>query len=672
MLQEAKDVQNRAVADLVRSVGKQKETTFKAPTGSGKTYMMAKMMDNIIAANSNIVFLVSSLSKGDLAEQNYLAFEQYKSSGLFPHIDAYLINTEMTTEERLHIPESHNVYVLPRDLYKKGGRLMQGAMEGFLQKLTQGAITGGLGKSIYLIKDECHIQTKNLDNLSNKYFAKIFNFSATPKLSRGQSPTVEITDAEAVNSRLIKSVTWGNDSDSLEDAVKAYCELKEEYIEKLSVNPCLIIQISNKDKAEEEMRDLILPVLNRHDIQWMYIVDKDKECRTNTDLKKHPVRLWKKYAKEDLSPVEVIIFKLAISEGWDIRRACMLYQIRDTQSKQLDEQVLGRVRRNPRLLDFEKLPEDAQALATTAWAWGIRPAGSTRSINVDLKPGMIQSEVKIKTTILKDLKDKAGFDIDDIIARSPRTTAESIFDLYHRYQATNNDIQQMCDVFATSYEKWFDFCECLPEITREYNAKICDYKESMRLAKDTEGNVVETSFPAESLYNETPDYIIISNNVWKRRDGDDSFSFDSQAEREWADILKDLAPRAAKEDSSTVLGTYLWGKNYLYGSAIKYEYYLDGTHSSYPDFILKDKYDQIHLFEVKSVNSSGYTPFDPEAYREKIAALKECYTQASLLTGHIFYLPIKKGSGWEIFRMKAGAQETLTKEQFRDCIENNR
>jgi len=62
---------------------------------------------------------------------------------------------------------------------------------------------------------------------------------------------------------------------------------------------------------------------------------------------------------------------MVITEGWDIPRACMLYQVRDTQSKQLDEQVMGRVRRNPRLLDFETLCEKAQQLAMTAWVWGI-------------------------------------------------------------------------------------------------------------------------------------------------------------------------------------------------------------------------------------------------------------------------------------------------------------
>ena len=38
MLKAAKDLQNNAVSELVTAHNKRKETTFKAPTGSGKTY----------------------------------------------------------------------------------------------------------------------------------------------------------------------------------------------------------------------------------------------------------------------------------------------------------------------------------------------------------------------------------------------------------------------------------------------------------------------------------------------------------------------------------------------------------------------------------------------------------------------------------------------------------
>ena len=48
----------------------------------------------------------------------------------------------------------------------------------------------------------------------------------------------------------------------------------------------------------------------------------------------------------------------------------MLYQIRDTESVILDEQVYGRIRRNPILLNWSKHDKEAQDLALKCWVWG--------------------------------------------------------------------------------------------------------------------------------------------------------------------------------------------------------------------------------------------------------------------------------------------------------------
>ena len=79
MPQDAIDLQNEAVARLVELTDTQDEITFKAPTVSGKTHMMDDMMNHILAKDHDVVFLVSSLSKGDLARQNYEKFKEYAS-----------------------------------------------------------------------------------------------------------------------------------------------------------------------------------------------------------------------------------------------------------------------------------------------------------------------------------------------------------------------------------------------------------------------------------------------------------------------------------------------------------------------------------------------------------------------------------------------------------------
>lgn len=702
MLNEVIELQSNAVNNLISIIDSKDEITFKAPTGSGKTYMMADFMNKILTNKKDVIFLVSSLSKGSLAQQNYDKFISYSEMGKFSNLKPYLINSEISGEEALFIPTDNNVYVLPRDLYKKGGRLMQGAMEQFLNTLTLNKFFGGLEKEIYLIKDECHVATNNLDNLSDSFFKKTINFSATPNMRRGQTPDVEITNEEAINAKLIKKVEFGDDEDTVEDAINKFEQIKEKYNNKLGINPCLIIQISNKNKSDEELNNKIFPILSKaehQDLKWMLIVDRDKDCDTNDyfKAKKLPVSKWKEYAKGNT--IDIIIFKMVISEGWDIPRACMLYQIRETQSEQLDEQVMGRVRRNPRLLDFEKLDNEAKELALTSWIWGNQPADGKKVRNVRLydEPTDIIDNIKIKTTRLKPLSQRKEFDIDTFIGNQKNEPSyNDIFSIYKKLIKVDNEIQKMCYDYSDDYQKWWNFNNHIDKIIIENNNYIYNYEESMEIRRDDEGNDYLTSFPEKSSYVDNGNYENISDWIWKRNDGADKFSFDSEAEREWADFLKEISDKEntnkstiikkvitgknnPNKDSISLFGEtdkidpkekFLWGKNFITNSDIKYEYYLNGIYASYPDFIMKDDFDRIHIFEVKSVNPSSNVNIDSEIYKTKIEELKKCYKQSSTLTNYYFYLPVLKGDIWYITQFKNGEEYTITKEQFIEQLKN--
>ena len=694
MLKEAIELQQNAVSRLVELIEERDELTFRAPTGSGKTYMMADFMNRILEDNEDVIFLVSTLSKGNLAQQNFDKFQEYREKGRFSHLNPYLISSEISGEEALFVPTDYNVYVLPRDLYKKGGRLMQGSMDNFLQTMTLNEWLGGKDKKIYLIKDECHVATNNLDTLSNSYFEKTLNFSATPKLSRRQVPDVEITDNEAVNAKLIKYVELSEEED-ISVAINKFEEIKEQYRNLLGVNPCLIIQISNQDKADEELNNIIFPELNKaehQDLKWMLIVDKDDKCDTNDTFKakKLPVSKWKDYAKENSSTIDIIIFKMVISEGWDIPRACMLFQIRDSQSKQLDEQVIGRVRRNPRLLDFEDLSDEAQKLAMTSWVWGIIPEDGKKVRNVKLYDDQQDfiSNIQIKTTVIKSLDKKVDFNVGQYLdSSSNHDHYMSIFEMYKKLNKSDNEVKNMCYDYSDNYQKWWKFNENIDKIISENSKYECDYLTSMTLKQNEDGTDTIVSFPIESMYVDNGNYVNINDWVWKRNDGNDKFSFDSEAERDWASILQRLSTSHIKKittgkmnpnkgmtnlfgevepDRLEEYDKYLWGKNYISNSDIKFEYYLDGIHSSYPDFVLVDNDNRLHLFEVKSVNfsNSQNANFDSEAYKRKVDELRKCYLVASSLTNQIFYLPVLRNDVWNIIQLKDGNESRLTKEQF--------
>jgi len=690
MLSEIIELQDGAVSKLVNLIetSTQSTLTFRAPTGSGKTYMMADFMNRLLVDDSTI-FLMSSLSKGGLAKQNYDKFIEYQNKNEFPNLQPYLIESESFSEERLYIPTNYNVYVLPRDLYKEGTILKtQNTLLNFLLELRFKQ-----NKRIICIRDECHIETANLNELSDSFFDRTVNFSATPNLSRGQSPDFEITDEEAQMCGLIKMVEWGDENDSFETVLNKFNEIKEDHINKLGVNPCLIVQISNKDKAEEEMANQIMPVLDANpDIKWMSIFGKTandlSKCETNDNLKakKLPVSKWKDYAKDDLSLIDVIIFKMVISEGWDIPRACMLYQVRDSKSKQLDEQVLGRIRRNPRLLDFETLPNDARHLATTAWAWGIVKDKDKKYASVRLQKNSdaIVDALRVKTTRLKNISEKADFDINAFMKKQKASLVTgSIFDLYRGVQKCDNSTKQIIYSYAgDDYRKWFEVSGYASAIQASSQSYMCDYSQSMEID-------CEQSFQESSYYICTNYTLNVSNWVWRRKSGGEKFSFDSEAEELFADFLRELSFTAIqgtndymiKQDQLNLLieadrpesmkNIFLWGKNFTPNSLISFEYCLDSIHKSYPDFIMKDKFNRVHIFEVKSLNQSSALSVDNAEYVRKIEELKKCYMQASKITGQCFYLPILRNDVWHLISYIDGVEYNWTTDQFRTFVNSN-
>ena len=208
--------------------------------------------------------------------------------------------------------------------------------------------------------------------------------------------------------------------------------------------------------------------------------------------------------------------------------------------------------------------------------------------------------------------------------------------------------------------------EVASEIKKEYNTYICDYNQSMEIDK-------EVSFPITSSYQETEQSERIDSWVWCRKDGGGiKFTFDSEAERDWAEVLiKCEVNMDTAEVHNNFLDErrFLWGKNYPISSEIKYEYYANGIHASYPDFVMKDAKGRIHLFEVKSVNPSSNQDIDATEYKAKINTLKECYKACSAkLNNHIFYLPILKDDDWTILKYENGQEVIISENEFKKSL----
>lgn len=709
MTEAMKGLQERAVNKLFEIFDKlnknnnndNKEITFKAPTGSGKTYMMSALMNRILSSDENAVFLVSTLSKGGLAEQNYEAFLRFKQEK-FKHLKPFLIESGKgkKIEGMIEIPRDCNVYVLARDLFKETSILKkQSVLLRFLKDM-KGSPSNKTQtpKKVYLIKDECHQATNNLDELAKKgYFNITINISATPK----NAPDVKIEDKEAVDAGLIKEVEWRKDEEyEIEQVLEHFEEIRSSYIQnQIGIRPCLIIQISNKDKADEEIKRVKEAISKRAALKYMIILDESNanKCETNDAIKKQnlSIKKWKSYAKENQSSIDIIVFKMVISEGFDIPRACMLYQIRDSKSKQLDEQVIGRVRRNPRLLDYENLNKAQQELINKAYVYGIEPKNEEKGtikvrlkgqINEGLFKNEILNEFKIQLTRLDKSKiEKSEFNIEERLKKCKAESKRDFFELFEEFESSK--IGHLCKDYAKNdAQRWFAFANNVKLLKKEFEKIITDYNKSLT-TKDENGQELVGALALDSFFIENKNKLRLNEWIWdmeKSDETDDRVSFDSKAEYEFAKIMKDILKDSAKELSLSNETIYLFGKNFPHNSQIKFEYYLEGYYFSYPDFILRDKKEQIHIFELKSLDSMNSSHFIGEdlseckdedlsnlgEYERKIVELQRIYKAISKKTPYYFWLPIKqKDEEWFLHCFKEGKNlynKSHSKEAFKN------
>ncbi len=338
--------------------GSMQSIRFQAPTGSGKTVMMAQFVKDLVndprLIESDLTFLWVSIGgskEGDLASQSKNKFTQYYDGNVAINI------TDLNDLNRDKVLEQNEILFFNWSKIKtanKDGRKLR--REGETEITWDGMIerTKIEGRNIILIIDEAHreVTTQLADEVIKEIDPRIIlKVTATHD---SENIDVDIPYEDVVIAGLIKEGILsqtkedfenkkGQDLDRyvLELALKKRDKLENIYKNKdIDVNPLLMIQLPNdekKDQEEVKQKDIVLGYLKEKNI------DKNKIAVWLTGPDKENLENITKNNNE----IEVLLFKQAPATGWDCPRAQIMLMYRETKSPVFQVQLLGRILRMP-------------------------------------------------------------------------------------------------------------------------------------------------------------------------------------------------------------------------------------------------------------------------------------------------------------------------------------
>jgi len=369
-------LQTQKVEEIVNHFNNgDRRVDFKAPTGSGKTLMATGVISKLINTNSDKkwIFIIATISSSDLPEQFERKINEYKGDLEFNDFDVEYISSPSNSQSartpkdmQVQIkPEANKVFIFGKATFGRNRIITeQKIIDSFVQECKQ------QGYTICYIRDEAHIGASKLSNsdiatfegLMDEYADFILKMTATLNLRDTSTKKVELTERDLNNPEkndgkwLIKTtpVPLHNDNiddgDLLDGAVDKFKEIKDDY-SKLDciIKPAMLIQVDNEPTdldAKQVFNDtleMIKDKLSAAGLSWVkYFGSSDKEA-SNVD--NDNFTLDKITRNNDTT--DCIIFKIGPATGWDIPRACMLLQLRNVCSTNLNIQTVGRIKRNP-------------------------------------------------------------------------------------------------------------------------------------------------------------------------------------------------------------------------------------------------------------------------------------------------------------------------------------
>lgn len=369
-----KDFQERAVTGLLNhtyealnNAQNQIQILLEAPTGSGKTVMMASYLERLVdelplhsGLSDNVAFIW--FAPNTLHIQSFLSLQRlYADTSKLNCIDLSFLNA--------------NPVLNPKDLLFVNWSSVDGMSKIWrkenesntnLETLIEN--TKANGTQIILVIDEAHLsaftgpQAIAVRNLIKSKIEVLV--TATPRGNNRPQRAVFISRQDVVQEQMIKKsvrLNIGLDPEQqngenvhihlLRTAFQKKQELQRLYDAELGtnvINPLLLIQLPSENaglsEEDKSIRDILVGLLsNEYDVStnngrlaiWL-------SGERDTDGLEAPNALQ-----------DVLIFKQAIAQGWDCPRAAVLVSYRTVQNVDFGIQTVGRILRMPHQRHYE-------------------------------------------------------------------------------------------------------------------------------------------------------------------------------------------------------------------------------------------------------------------------------------------------------------------------------
>ena len=363
-MKELKNYQEQAIEELLtysnlyfKRDGKE-TIVLQAPTGSGKTFTMARYMLELVNSNDkDLCFLWISIGKGELHKQSMKSVKR--------EIDDTLTCTLLENEffgSRSVINQNEVVFINWEKIRNKDKTT--GDFKNILMKEKETINfpevvknTRELGRQIVLIIDESHAgaTTGRAKEIRDEIIIPdlTIEMSATPVLTSDMQARVVVDPTKVIDEGMIKKeIIINQDIEKivddemnseqliLESAFQKRNELALKYKEQNAlVNPLVLIQLPNSISGDEK-KESVIKFLETKGIT-------EENGKLAVWLSDEKVNNESDKLLDNNGIVQYLIFKQAIDTGWDCPRAQILIKFRETNSITFEIQTVGRILRMP-------------------------------------------------------------------------------------------------------------------------------------------------------------------------------------------------------------------------------------------------------------------------------------------------------------------------------------